>query len=125
MLNIRLKINNFNSEVYKIREEINELNVSVKEKILTSIIAFIIPLMLFSGLITFTINMFIYYDLYLLFVFLAYLEAICISYLTNYFYLVGMTKNQIKGIKKICLSNFIIYSIVLFYVFIMIYVGGY
>lgn len=125
MLDIRLTINKFNSEVNKIREDVNSINNSFKDKILTGIFSFLLSIILFSGLITFTINMFIYYDLFLLFVFFAYLEAICVSYLTNYFYLIGITKNQTKGIKKICLSNFIIYSIVLFYVFILIYVGGY
>lgn len=125
MSNIKLKIDNFNSEVKIIRDEIRSLNVSKENKIITFLTSLIIPLILFSGLITFTINMFIYYDFYLLFVFLLYISIILVAFITNYLYLESITQKQIKGIKKICLSNLIIYGATLLYIFIMFFGGGY
>ena len=87
--------------------------------------ALIIPVSLFSGLITFTFNMFIYYDLYLLFVFLAFVLVILVAYITNYLYLESITKKQIEGIGKVCLNNLVIYGLTLLYVFIILFVGGY
>jgi ABC-type bacteriocin/lantibiotic exporter with double-glycine peptidase domain len=111
--------------VKNIRDEIRSLNVSKENKIITFLTSLIIPLILFSGLITFTINMFIYYDFYLLFVFLLYISIILVAFITNYLYLESITQKQIKGIKKICLSNLIIYGATLLYIFIMLFGGGY
>lgn len=117
--------NNIDNEVIKIKEEINSLGISTKEKVLSLFGALLISLALFSGLITFVFNMLIYYDLYPLFGFILYIILVVGIYLTNYIYLVGITKNQVKDIKKICNKNLGIYMIVLGFLFLLLFSGGY
>ena len=112
------------SEVNEIREQIKALNVSLKDQILAFITALLISAITFSGPLTFIINMFIYYDLYYLLAFLAFVIIVSAVYLFNYLYLVGITKKEVKNLKKLCLNNLGIYGSILFFLFLLVCMGG-
>ena len=96
------------------QEEIKELNISIKDKIITGITAFLISGLIVSGTLCLSINLVIFrYFLPLLILFIATL-IIIFAILFDFFYLKGITKGQNKNIKYIVLANSIGMSIAIY-----------
>ena len=105
----------------EIKNNIKELNLSKKDKIISLISAIIFSLLIILGPLTLFINLLILTDYLYLICFLIATTIAIFFYLINMFYYKFITENKIKGIYYISLINSIIFWIITYITLIIVY----
>lgn len=102
-----------------VMEQIGELKVSWKDKLLSLAAGLIISLLIFAGPITLFANLLIYYDTYKLFSILIFISVVMLIFITEVFYYKGITKGQIEKLYNVYLiDSFLYLAAIIFYIVI-------
>ena len=101
------------SKYESISEEINNLNIPLKKKLLTLLFSLLLSLLIVSGPITIIINLFIYVNLRKLLVLGLWFFFSLLIFLSYYFYLNGITQKKVKKLYYLYITNTAIVSFIL------------
>ena len=96
-----------------VTNEINELNVEFKDKALSLITALIFALLIILGPFIIAVNLTIFKDLRGLLILSMELLLILFVFLTEFFYLKGITKGKVKNLKQILVVDTMVVSMVI------------
>ena len=112
------------SRYKQINDEIDNLNLRIRDKLIAIVFSFIFGFLIISGPLAITINLFVFIDLIRLLVFIIGLLIILLFYITCRVYLKIITKNQIKGLNVIYVTDTFIFSIFVFGLFLLLILIG-
>lgn len=102
--------------------QINSIDRSLKEIILTGIMSFIMSFLIICGPTTLLINIYMFYDLILLVVLGITICVYFLIYLTRIFYLKGLTKNECGSLKDVYLVEALIVLGIVIAIFMIFFV---
>lgn len=112
------------SHYNEVEKEIDSLNIPLKNKITTFIFSLFLSVVIVIGPITFLMNLSIYVNLRKLIALGIWLCISILVFLTDFFYLKGITENKVKRLYNIYISNTAILSfIVLVFILILFFIG--
>lgn len=97
----------------RVTQEIDSLNVSFKDKLFTAFTSFIIAIIILIGPITIVLNLTIFKDLRGLLGMSLEILLILLIFLTELFYLKGITKGEVKNLNQILTVDTIFVSAVI------------
>ncbi len=112
------------SHYNEVEKEIESLNISLLNKITTFIFSLFLSLMIIIGPITFLLNLSIYVNLRKLIAMGVWFLISLLVFLTDFFYLKGITKNKIKRLYNLYIPNTAILSFVLLVFILILFLMG-
>lgn len=111
------------SHYNEVASKISNLNISMKEKIIIFFFSLFMALLIVIGPLTILLNLYIYVNFRKLMVIGVWLFLTLLFFLTDFFYLKGITKNKVNDLYYLYISNTCIASftllIMVFYIFMM------
>gem|GEM_PF-2008309 len=104
--------------------ELRELNIPIKTKILYFIISLGVSLLIFSGILCILINLLIFRDFQKLIAFGIATVIVFIFFITDVIYFKALSQKRVSGIRIVILTDSLIFSIGVYIILIILYILG-
>ena len=104
--------------------ELRELNIPIKTKILYFIISLGVSLLIFSGILCILINLLIFRDFQKLIAFAIATVIVFIFFITDVIYFKALSQKRVSGIRIVILTDSLIFSIGVYIILIILYILG-